>query len=222
MTTGRQRGFALLTVLAAMLLLVWLAGSIGRISQTELAMAQAQTVRVQAEAAADGAVWIALTGLDRAARPGVAPAYPAAQTVEIAGVSVRLLWADQANWTDIHNATPESLLALATTVTDQPEAEQFVARVLAQRAEAATGLSWRIPRRAFPSETALRAVATEALFDQIKDRVRVHELPDPTSPSRLVTVVAQASDGDGNLRASRRVSAIIGGGVRILEWTTRP
>ncbi len=119
-TLARQRGLALIVVLWAAILLALLAGSVARLSRSDLNLARNLVESTKAELAADSALWTAVYTIVN----GGPEAWRTDGTVyrwRFGEAEVRVRVTDELGRIDINAASPELLAALFVAAGTEPE-----------------------------------------------------------------------------------------------------
>jgi len=157
-TWVRQRGLALIVVLWAAILLALLAGSVARLSRSDLNLARNLVEGTKAELAADSALWTAV----HAIVSGGPEAWRTDGTVyawRFGEAEVRVRVTDELGRIDINAAPPELLAALFEAAGTEPEEAIALAEaVVAFREQGVEDAGLPATRRAFGGGAAAFAL----------------------------------------------------------------
>lgn len=177
-----EAGAALVVALWSSAILALIAAGVIRLARDDAALTRSLIERTEAELAADAGVAAALHGL--LAGPASWPAEDAAETIEFAGVEVRIVVSDEAQRLDLNRADAAALTALLREAGEgEAAARAFAAAVLARRGGAAAeqageeeDASAAEERAAFARVEMLRDVPGIGpdLYAELEDRVTVH------------------------------------------------
>lgn len=182
-TLARQRGFALVVVLWAAVLLALIAGGVTRLSRADLNLARNLVEGTQAELAADSALWTAVYMITN----GGPEPWRTDGTVyawRFADAEVRVRVTDELGRIDINAAPPDLLAALFVAAGALPEDATLLAEAVAEFRNQGvedddtqgTGRAPRAPQARFALTDELQRVPgmSPALYNRIADAITVY------------------------------------------------
>lgn len=196
----REGGFALVMVVAMILMLSLGTMAVLSTARDTVKVADGITKHAQRMARADGAVMLALGHL-RAGEPVPGQWQDIVLRVQKLETLV-----------NVNTATPEQLLQILSA-TGRNEAEIWVTRILAQRDSfAASGVPWRLDARPIRSREGLADLLDVDVQDPVLTQVTTYPVPEEITPP--VRIEARNSDG----RILRQTVVIPAQTPRVLEW----
>lgn len=176
-----ESGFALVMVVAMMLMVIGATAAVLSNGRSSIALAEGITARAELMARADGAVMTALAYLYNQ-RP---------VSVETDGITLEIV--DMRELAQVNTASL-SQLREAFLATGRPEAEAWLSAVAARRsAFDARGISWQLDARAIVSTADLAGLLGVARTDPVLDAFNTYTFDAGRGPSFRVR--ALASDG---------------------------